>query len=67
MTTKRSTQGFLTITAYQAKDGWRWRATRGGRIVADSGEAYASRRNALRAASSLVMAIATARAQIVYE
>ena len=25
---------------YEAKDGWRWRAKRAGRIVAECGEAY---------------------------
>ena len=43
-----------TITLYQAADGWRWRMkARNGRIVADSGEAYASRANCLSAARRL--------------
>jgi uncharacterized protein YegP (UPF0339 family) len=34
---------------YQAADGWRWRLVApNGRIVADSGEAFASRSNATR-------------------
>jgi hypothetical protein len=28
------------IHLYKAKDGWRWRAITGGRIVAESGEGY---------------------------
>lgn len=48
----------LFVTTYQSKDGWRWRLkARNGRIVADSGEAYASRPNALRAARRLCCAV----------
>jgi uncharacterized protein YegP (UPF0339 family) len=39
---------------YEAKDGWRWRLLSNGRIIADSGEAYASRNNAKRAAKRLM-------------
>lgn len=36
---------------YQARDGWRWRLwSTNSRIVADSGEAYATEYNAVRAA-----------------
>lgn len=43
-----------TLTVYRAADGWRWRLTaKNGLIVADSGEAYARKRNALRSARSL--------------
>lgn len=39
----------VTVTIYRARDGWRWRAqARNGRIIADSGEAYVSKRNAER-------------------
>jgi uncharacterized protein YegP (UPF0339 family) len=35
---------------YQSEDGWRWRfISSNGRIMADSGEAYASRSGAMRA------------------
>lgn len=45
----------LTITVYEASDGWRWRLkASNGRQVAASGEAFASRANALRAANRLV-------------
>lgn len=30
----------LIIQIYRARDGWRWRMRRSGRIVAESGEAY---------------------------
>lgn len=43
-----------TITVYKAADGWRWRMkAANGRLVADSGEAYVSRRAAERAAHAL--------------
>ena len=29
-----------TLVIYKAKDGWRWRIMRSGRIIAESGEAY---------------------------
>ncbi len=46
------------IEVYEAKDGWRWRMkAKNGRIIADSGEAYSSRRGAERAAYSLVDAV----------
>lgn len=31
------------FTLYRAKDGFRWRAKRAGRIVAESGESYVRR------------------------
>ena len=43
------------IHIYQAADGWRWRMKScNGRIVADSGQAYKSRRHARRAVDSIV-------------
>jgi uncharacterized protein YegP (UPF0339 family) len=46
-----------TITVYKAADGWRWRMkAANGRTVADSGEAYGSKRGAERAAYALVSA-----------
>jgi uncharacterized protein YegP (UPF0339 family) len=45
----------LTISTYRARDGWRWRLkAANGRQVACSGEAFASRANAERAAMRLV-------------
>lgn len=36
---------------YQSRDGWRWRlVAQNGNIIADSGQAYKSRRNARDAA-----------------
>ena len=47
------------IECYWAKDGWRWRLkSRNGRIQASSGQAFGSRRDARRAAVSLVRAVA---------
>jgi uncharacterized protein YegP (UPF0339 family) len=48
----------LTLTIYQSSDGWRWRLkAANGRIVADGGEAYKSRANAIRAARRLQTAL----------
>jgi len=39
------------FTVYQARDGWRWRlVAANGKIIAESGEAYVSEYNAVRAA-----------------
>lgn len=39
---------------YKALDGWRWRLkSRNGRIIADSGQAYSSKRKATEAASNV--------------
>jgi len=44
-----------TITVYKAADGWRWRMKAAtGRTVADSGEAYATKRGAERAAYAVI-------------
>ena len=44
----------MRFTVYWAKDGWRWRLkARNGRIVADSGEAYTSRKRCIAAADRL--------------
>ena len=44
----------LKVGIYQDSRGlWRWRAKKNGRIVADSGEAYANRSNARRAVHNL--------------
>lgn len=43
---------------FPAKDGFRWHVKRGGRIIADSGEAYGRRRGATRSVENLTNAIA---------
>jgi uncharacterized protein YegP (UPF0339 family) len=44
-----------TIRVYQSADGWRWRMVApNGRVIADSGEAYSRRGNALRAATKFL-------------
>lgn len=52
----------LSIHIYQDRaGGWRWRATRGWNIVADSGEAYTRRADALRAWRRFAAAVAGGR------
>lgn len=48
----------IKVTVYQAKDGTRWRMERGGRIIAESGEAYARKDSCTKAATNLCAAIA---------
>jgi uncharacterized protein YegP (UPF0339 family) len=44
-----------TVTVYKAADGWRWRMkAANGRTVADSGEAYSTKRGAERAAYTMI-------------
>ena len=44
-----------TITLYRAPDGWRWRYTASnGRILADSGQGYSRRVDAVRGACRVV-------------
>ena len=44
-----------TITLYRAPDGWRWRYTASnGRILADSGQGYSRRADAVRGACRVV-------------
>lgn len=45
----------MKFTVYQdRKKEWRWRLTaKNGRTIADSGEGYASKRNAVRAAQRM--------------
>ncbi len=51
------------MAVYRALDGWRWRLVApNGLIVADSGEAYTSRGNALRAAKRL--SVVAGRAEV---
>lgn len=38
------------LKVYMARDGFRWRLVSAGRIIAESGEAYTRKRDALRAA-----------------
>lgn len=54
-------RGHFEVYSDRAGD-WRWRLRAGnGRIVADSGEGYASRRNVKRAITSFYDAADTAR------
>ncbi len=42
------------LHVFRAKDGWRWRLrASNSKIIADSGESYTRRRNAVRAAKRL--------------
>jgi len=48
----------LKIEIYKdAGNLWRWRAIRGGHIVADSGEGYTRRSHVIRALRSLAAAV----------
>lgn len=49
---------------YKAKDGWRWRFTRGGRIVATSGEAYVEKRKARQSMENLLDNVAKGAVQM---
>lgn len=53
-----ATSATLVFTVYKSQDGWRWRARRGGRTVADGSEAYVSRSNAVRALRRFCIAMA---------
>lgn len=45
---------------YKAKDGWRWRLiAANGRIIADSGEAYARKSGVERAITTTIAAVGT--------
>lgn len=59
----------MTIEKYKSNDGWRWRARHGRaqKIVAESGEAYASKSNLTRAVRSFLKAIRGAQVGIVNE
>ena len=44
-----------TITLYRAPDGWRWRYTASnGRVLADSGQGYSRRVDAVRGACRVI-------------
>jgi hypothetical protein len=47
----------IHIQVWSARDGWRWRMTRGSNIVAESGEAYSRRQHAVRALTRLQEAL----------
>lgn len=51
-------------TVYKAKDGWRYRFTRGGRIVAVSSEAYSEKRKAADSLYNLCHSMATGKVRV---
>lgn len=52
------TTRLVYFTIYKDRKGeWRWRAKRGGRIVAESGEGYTRKADLLRAWSHLLDAL----------
>lgn len=55
--------GTSKIRVYKDRKGeWRWRLTsRNGKIIADSGEGYVTKRNAFLAANNFVRIVPTAR------
>jgi len=57
-----------TFRIYHARDGWRWRAVRAnGRIVADSGEAYARKHGARRAVWRFIAAVDRENIRVGYQ
>lgn len=57
----KSTAPLVTFTPYKAKDGWRWRATSKGRIVAESGEGYKRQRTMIRSLARFLTRIRSRR------
>lgn len=56
---KRSKRSVPTkFVVYRAKDGFRWRAKRAGRIVAEGGEAYVRREKAERSLTHFLDSVA---------
>ncbi len=54
-----------TFRVYRAADGWRWRfVAPNGRVMADSGEAYARRDSAVKAAERVQQVIADFRSVV---
>lgn len=47
----------LKVQVYAAKDGFRWRMFRGGRIIAESGEAYTRHDHCVRAVTRFKIAV----------
>ena len=43
-----------TVTLYRADDGWRWRYEASGRVLADSGQGYSRRIDAVKGACRVV-------------
>lgn len=57
----------LKVEVYKSKDGWRWRIRHNnGRILADSGEAYARRTRMMRMFSRMLGDLAGERFRIEY-
>lgn len=55
-----------TFEVYKAADGWRWRLrAKNSKIVADSGEAYSSKSNCVRAARRMINSMYEARIDVV--
>lgn len=44
----------IHVYIYKAKDGWRWRMIRSGRIIAESGEGYKRRSSCKRTVKNLI-------------
>lgn len=55
-----------TVTLYRADDGWRWRYEASGRCLADSGQGYSRRIDAVKGACRVVQ-FAVPDAQTVIE
>jgi len=52
------------IKVYRAKDGFRWRAKRGSRIVAEGGEAYHRKAGLLKSLKALLASVRDGKYEI---
>ena len=51
---------------YEAKDGWRWALkSKNGRIIADSGQAYSSKRKTIDSVANVIDTVAQSRVDVV--
>lgn len=51
---------------YEAKDGWRWALkSKNGRIIADSGQAYSSKRKAIDSVANMINTVVKSRVDVV--
>lgn len=55
----------LTFSIYRGKDGFRWRAKRKGRIVAEGGEAYLRKPSLLKTVNNFLKAIKAGKYEII--
>lgn len=54
-----------TVTLYRTDDGWRWRYEASGRVLADSGQGYSRRIDAVKGACRVVGADVLHQARVI--